>query len=69
MDKIDKFFLYVLILIVGIGLGQYWRAKQIEPIINMEIEILQKERKEIKGSLISLDTRLKILEKKFKEKK
>ena len=48
MDKIDKFFLYVLILIVGIGLGQYWRAKQIEPIINMEIEILQKERKEIK---------------------
>lgn len=67
MDKIDKFFLYVLILIVGMGLGQYWRAKQIEPITDMQIESLQRERKEIRGAMISLDTRLKTLERRFKK--
>lgn len=66
MDKIDKFFSYILILALGVGIGMYWRMAQIEPMTTDQIERLNQERKEIKGAMISLDTRLKILEKRFK---
>ncbi len=66
MDKIDKFFSYILVLALGIGIGMYWKMAQVEPLTT-QIELLQQERREIKGSIISLGTRLKMLEKKFKK--
>ncbi len=67
MDKIDKFFSYILVLALGVGIGMWWRMAQVEPLTKSQIESLQQERREIKGSMASIDTRLKMLEKKFKK--
>ncbi len=65
MDKIDKFFSYIFVLALGIGIGMYWRMAQVEPMTMAQTERIQQERKEIKGSIASLDTRIKMLEKRL----
>ncbi len=54
----------LFILLIGVGLGQWWRIKQIEPKLrDAHIEILESNRK-IAHDLTDLDVRLTLMEKK-----
>ena len=36
-----------LILLIGLGLGMFWRANQVEPHLKAQIDILSKSRSEL----------------------
>jgi hypothetical protein len=43
-----EFVIYtLLILIIGLGLGMFWRANQVEPNLKAQIDILSKSRSEL----------------------
>ena len=65
MKIVDRIMSYLLILMIGIGIGMFWRMKQIEPQLTSLVEGLKEERKEMRGNMISFETRLKILERRI----
>ncbi len=57
--KIDeKIVIILFILLIGVTLGYWYRAVQIEPILNKEISLLYRENKIVMQENESLKARL-----------
>jgi len=50
----EEFVIYtLLILFIGLGLGMFWRARQVEPNLKAQINMLSKSRSELAVSQYS----------------
>jgi len=64
MNLYEKILTLFFILLIGVGLGYYWRACQVEPALIQKIEKVKENQREISRELTSLEVRIGILEKK-----
>ena len=64
MTLYEKILTLFFVLLIGIGLGYYWRACQVEPTLIQKIEKVKENQREVSKELTSLEVRIGILEKK-----
>ncbi len=58
----NKIIIYILFILLGIGIGQYWRMYQVEPNYKAQIELLEDQLRINNHNLNELRTHLGDLE-------
>ena len=58
----NKILLFCIGLVIGIGLGQWWRMEQVEPTYRAKIQAISLRNKEIREDLAKIDGRLMAVE-------